>query len=30
VLSHPTVQAVLDIFNGRVERVEPHARPRED
>ena len=30
VLSHPTVQAVLDIFNGRVERVEPHARPREE
>lgn len=30
VLSHPVVQTVLEIFNGRVERVEPHARPRED
>ncbi|HEX5758362.1 MAG TPA: DNA polymerase III subunit gamma/tau [Thermoanaerobaculia bacterium] len=30
VLSHPVVQTVLEIFNGRVERVEPHARARED
>jgi DNA polymerase-3 subunit gamma/tau len=28
--SHPAVQTVLEIFNGRIERVEQHGSPRED
>jgi DNA polymerase-3 subunit gamma/tau len=28
--SNPTVQTILDIFGGRVERVEEHGSPRED
>jgi hypothetical protein len=28
--THPTVQAVLDIFGGTVRAVEPHARAREE
>ncbi len=29
VASHPAVQAVLEMFNGRIERVESHAPRRE-
>ncbi|HEX2644414.1 MAG TPA: DNA polymerase III subunit gamma/tau [Thermoanaerobaculia bacterium] len=29
-LTHPTVQTVLDIFGGRIERIEEHGSFRED
>ncbi len=30
VASHPAVQTVLEMFNGRIERIEQHGSPRED